>query len=115
MKHLNSTKARNQLADYITDFGHYSHMLGIAFEKATQRQGNSEVEQNLYDYQYIYYGFMKNHTEMLLARMGVFLFGKLSKNRLEEYDFDNYQEFREHLDNMQEAEKVLNSQNKEVA
>ena len=115
MKHLNSTKARNQLADYITDYGHYSHMLGVAFEKQTQRESNSEVEQNLYDYQYIYYGFMKHHTEMLIARMGVFLFGALSKNRLEEYDFENYSLFREHLDNMSKAEQILNKSKKEVA
>lgn len=115
MRHLNSTKARNQLADYITDYGHYSHMLGVAFHCQTQRAINTKEEQNLYDYQYIYYGFMKHHTEMQLARMGVYLFGALSKNRLEEYDFDNYQEHRENLDNMREAEKALEQSRKEVA
>lgn len=115
MKHLNSTKARNQLADYITDYGHYSHMLGVVFHCQTQKESNSELEQNLYDYQYIYYGFMKHHTEMQLARMGVFLFGALSKNRLEEYDFDNYSEFKEHLDNMSKAEAELEQSRREVA
>ena len=115
MSNLNSKKARKEIAELITDYSFYSEWKAIAYQNGT-KEDNDTITQDMVDAQYIYYSFMRSHTEMLLARMDIFLYGDLTKKRLNAYNWDNYHsEFNPLLDEKNRTEHIYNSRLKEVA
>lgn len=111
---LNSNKAKKELSSLIKDYAYYSEWKEIAFQNMS-KEGNNKIAQDMFDSQYIYYSFMKTHTEMKLARMGVILYGDLTEKRLQAYNWDYHDEFNKYIDNKHRAEHLYNNQNKEVA
>jgi len=121
MRNLNSKKAKKEIAQLITDYSYYSEWKEIAFQnEANNRdEDNNSIDtiaQEMFDAQYIYYSFMRHHTEMRLARMDIFLHGDLTKKRFQAYNWDNYSsEFNPLIDEKHRAEDVYNKRLKEVA
>ena len=115
MRNLNNKKARKEIAQLITDYSYYSEWKEIAYQNGT-KEDNDTITQKMVDAQYLYYSFMRTHTEMLLARMDIFLFGDLTKKRLKAYNWDNYHsEFNPLLDEKHRTEDIYNKRLKEVA
>lgn len=111
MKRLN----RNKVAELVRDYGNYNAWRRSYFTLGKNRDQNTEVEQDYFDYGYIYYGYMATEVEVRLAEMGIFIYDELSKERLAKWDWGKaHGEWRDKFHDYHNAEKAYDIEQKEL-
>ena len=95
---------RNEVANLVARFGNYMAHKEVAFDNG-MRKDISKVRRELYEAEYSYWAWCARDMEYYLADMGIFIYGDISKQRYEEWDWEKENEHFEWVSNRYDKAK----------